>query len=66
MRLNPNHEKDGEEAWKKHKLSYGQKVKFEGEEVTVIAIGYGMLLDGRVQIDTGEGLKTVDVTQLER
>lgn len=62
MRLNKDHGKD---AWKKYKLRYGQKVKFEGEEVTVVAIGYGLLLDGTAKIDTNEGVRIVDVTDLE-
>jgi hypothetical protein len=65
MRLNPNHEKDGQDAWDKYKLSYGQKVKFEGEEVTIIGIGYGLLLDGKAKIDTDQGVRIVDVKELE-
>lgn len=59
MKLNLNNE------WDNYKLTYGQKVKFEGEEVTVIGIGHGPLLEGRVKIDTNEGVRIVDVRELE-
>ena len=65
MRLNPNYEKDGQEAWDKYKLKYGQKVKFEKEEVTIIGIGYGPLFDGKAKIDTNQGVRIVDVVELE-
>lgn len=65
MRLNPNHEKDGQDAWKESGLTYGQKVKYKGEEATVDAIGYGPLAKGRVRISTYIGNFIVDVKELE-
>lgn len=51
--------------WDTYKLTYGKKVKFEGEEVTIIGIGHEPLSEGSVKIDTNEGVRVVDVKELE-
>ena len=66
MKLNLNHQTDGEQAWKESGLTYGQQVTYKGKSYNVIAIGYGVLLHGKVQIDNGEELMTVSITDLEK
>lgn len=65
MNLNKNHQQDGEQAWKDSGLKEGQIVTYKGKKYYAVAIGYGMLLQGKVQIDNEEELLTVNLTDLE-
>ena len=66
MNINPNHKQDGEAAWKKSGLTCGQTVKYNGEEYTATAIGYGMLFDGKIRITDKHGnKKIVNLSELE-
>jgi len=65
MRLNPNHQADGEQAWKESGLTYGQDVIYKGKTYVAVAIGYGALLKGKVEIYNGKELLTVSITDLE-
>ena len=65
MRLNPNHQQDGEEAWNKSGLVYGQEVLYKGKKYMVIGIGYGMLFKDIAQIDNGEEILNVRISDLE-
>jgi hypothetical protein len=65
MKLNKNHEQDGKQAWKDSGLEEGQIVTYKGKKYYAVAIGYGMLLQGKVQIDNEDELLTVNLTDLE-
>jgi len=63
MKINPNHVKDGQEAWAKSGLHYGQAVQMNGKAYKVVAIGYGMLFEGKAEIEDENGNKqTVKIT----
>lgn len=66
MRLNQYHQQDGEQAWKDSGLKEGQVVTYNGKKYFAVAIGYGVLLKGKVQIDDMEDdFLTVNLTDLE-
>ena len=66
MNINPNHQQDGKQAWKDSGLEEGQIVTYKGKKYFAVAIGYGALLQGKVQIDDMESdFLTVNLTDLE-
>lgn len=66
MRLNPNYQQDAKQAWKDSGLKEGQEVSYRGKKYFVVAVGYGALLQGKVQIDNMEGIfLTVNISDLE-
>jgi hypothetical protein len=65
MNINPNHQQDGEQAWKESGLHYLQTVKYQGNEYKIVAIGYGVLMQGKVRIANSEETLTVKVSDLE-
>lgn len=65
MNINHNHQQDGEQAWKESGLHYLQTVKYQGNEYKAVAIGYGVLKQGKVRIANGEETLTVKVSDLE-
>lgn len=65
MNINHNHQQDGEQAWKESGLHYGQKVIYKGKVYEAVAIGYGVLMQGKVRIANGEETLTVKVSDLK-
>ena len=65
MNINPNHQQDGEQAWAKSGLHYGQIVKYQGKEYKAVGIGYGILCDGKVRIKNDIETLQVNVVDVE-
>lgn len=51
MHLNDNHESDDLEAWNKSGFHFDQQVMFQGKQYMAVAIGYGILFDGKIKIE---------------
>lgn len=65
MNLNSNSQQDVEQAWKESGLHYGQIVKFQGNEYKVVAVGYGILLKGKIRIANERETLQVNLKDVE-